>query len=118
MAALAATNVCDGIKVDVTTARKQEYAPLVAAAMDNKVKPAQVKFEAILESGNWSAASISTPVADDGMMFFQTVNRKKRFRDVWGGVADPSEKPELVSWAKKLGAPEALARCFAQTVTE
>jgi hypothetical protein len=43
---------------------------------------------------------------------------KKQFRDVWGGYAEPSEKPELVSWAKKLGAPQNPANCFAEAVTE
>jgi hypothetical protein len=116
--AFAANDACDGVKVEVTKARKQEYAPLVAAAMDNKFKPARAKFFTIMESGNWSAAYVSTPMSDDGVMFFQTVNGKKQFRDVWGGYADPSEKPELVSWAKKLGAPQDLATCFAETVTE
>ena len=116
--ALAASNACDGVKVEMTTVRKQEYAALVAAALENKVKPAQVKFEAILESGDWSAAYASTPAADDGMMFFQKVNGKKKFRDVWGGYAEPSEKPGLIAWAKKLGVPANLATCFAQTVTE
>lgn len=116
--AFAVDNVCDGVKVEVTKARKQEYAPLVAAAMENKFKPARAKFFTIMESGDWSAAYVSTPVSDDGVMFFQTVNGKKQFRDVWGGFAEPSEKPELVSWAKKLGTPEKLAWCFAETVTE
>ncbi|WP_119272043.1 hypothetical protein [Taklimakanibacter deserti] len=116
--ALAAKNDCDGVKVEVTEARKQEYAPLVASAITKKVKPAEVKFLAILESRNWSAAYVTTPLSDDGMMFFQTVNGKKQFREVWGGYADPSEKPELASWAEKLGAPQDLARCFAKTVTE
>lgn len=116
--AFAANNTCEGVKVEVTKARKQEYAPLVVSALNNKFKPSQAKFITIMESGNWSAAYVSTPVSDDGVMFFQTVNGKKQFRDVWGGYADPSEKPELVSWAKKLGAPQALADCFAETVTE
>ncbi|WP_159589742.1 hypothetical protein [Chelativorans xinjiangense] len=116
--AFAATSACDGVKVDVTKARKEAYAPLVASVMESKVKPAQVKFSTIMESGNWSAVYVSTPVSDDGVMFFQTVAGKKRFRDVWGGWADPSERPELVAWAKKLGAPADLARCFAETVTE
>lgn len=114
--AFAANNACDGVKVEVTKARMQAYAPLVVAAMDNKIKPAQVEFQAIMERDDWSAAYVSIPIADDGVMFFQAVNGKKLFRDVWGGFADPSEQPELVSWAKKLGAPEKLARCFAQTV--
>lgn len=116
--AFAAKHDCDGVKVEATKARKQEYAPLVVSAMENKVKPTQVEFISIMESGNWSATYVSTPVADDGVMFFQTVNGKKHFRDVWGGWADPSEKPELVTWAKKLGAPQDLAKCFAETVTE
>lgn len=114
----AANNACDGVKVEVTKARKQEYAPLVISAMDKKFKPVEAKFITIMESGNWSAAYVSTPVSDDGVMFFQTVNGKKQFRDVWGGYADPSEKAELVSWAKKLGTPQNLADCFAETVTE
>lgn len=115
--AFAANSACDGVKVDVTKARKEVYAPLVASAMYNKIKPAQVKFSTLMESGDWSAAYISTPASDDGVMFFQTVDGKKRFRDVWGGWADPSERPELVAWAKKLGAPADLAKCFAETVT-
>jgi secreted PhoX family phosphatase len=115
--AFAANSACDGVKVEVTNARRAEYAPLVASAMGQKVRPDQVKFSTIMESGNWSAAYVSTPVSDDGVMFFQTVAGKKRFREVWGGWADPSERPELVAWARKLGAPADLARCFAETVT-
>lgn len=115
--AFAADNPCTGVKVEPTKARKQAYAPLVAAAMDNKVKPAQVEFEAIMESGDWSAVYVATPIADEGVLFFQTVNGNRRFRDVWGGFADPSEKPEVVAWAKKLGAPIKLAKCFAEIVT-
>lgn len=115
--AFASNDSCHGVEVEMTKARKQEYAPLVAAAMDGTIKPAQVEFSALMESSNWSAAYISTPVSDDGVMFFQTVAGKKRFRDVWGGWADPSERPELVAWARKLGAPVDLAKCFAQTVT-
>jgi hypothetical protein len=80
--AFAANSACDSVKVEVTKAREQEYAPLVASAMDHKVKPAQVKFSTIMESGSWSAAYVSTPASDDGVMFFQTVNGKKQFRDV------------------------------------
>jgi hypothetical protein len=72
--AFAADNACDGVKVEVTKARKQEYAALVVSAMENKFKPSQAKFITIMESGKWSAAYVSTPVSDDGVMFFQTVN--------------------------------------------
>ncbi len=77
-----------------------------------------MKVGAIMESGGWSVIYVSTPVSDDGVMFFQMAGGKKRFRDIWGGYADPSERSELASWARKLGAPQDLARCFARTVTE
>ncbi|MEO9341168.1 hypothetical protein ABFT80_27635 [Mesorhizobium sp. SB112] len=114
--AFAAIKACEGVQVELTKAHEQAYAPLVAAAVENKVKPAQVEFQAIMESGDWSAAYVSIPIAEDGVMFFQAVHGKKQYRDVWGGYAEPSEKPELVRWARKLGAPEKLARCFAETV--
>ncbi|MCX2725764.1 hypothetical protein [Roseibium salinum] len=116
--AVAAGSTCNGVKVDLTKSRKETYAPLVAAAMNNKIKPARVQFSAIMESGDWSAAYISSPESDNGVMFFQSVAGKKHFREVWGGWAEPSERPELVAWAKKLGAPADLAKCFAETVTD
>ncbi|MCR6727441.1 MULTISPECIES: hypothetical protein [Agrobacterium] len=116
--ASAATKDCDGVELELTKVRKQDYAAVVASAVDHKVKPVQVEFNAILESDDWAAAYVSTPIADDGMMFFQTVNGKKQFRDVWAGYADDSDRPDLIKWARKLGAPEKLARCFAQIVTD
>lgn len=116
-AASAAKGACDGVKVELTDARKREYAPLGASAMNGKVKPAHVEFSAIMESADWSAAYVSTPASDDGVMFFQKVGGKKRFREVWGGWAEPSERPELADWARKLGAPANLAKCFAEIVT-
>lgn len=113
----AANSACHGVKVEITKAREEAYGPVIVAAMESKIKPAQVKFYSILESGIWSAAYISTPVTDDGVIFFQTVDGKKHFRDVWGGWADPSENSGLVAWAQKLGAPTDLAKCFAETVT-
>ncbi|MFB9952435.1 hypothetical protein ACFFP0_26630 [Rhizobium puerariae] len=65
--------------------------------MKAKIKASQVKFHSIPESGAWSAAYISTPASEDGVMFFETVNGKKHFREVWGGWADPSETPGLTA---------------------
>ncbi len=109
---------CEGIKVGLTDERKQEYGALVASVMETRISAYGVRFYSIMESGAWSAAYVSTPASDDGVMFFETVNGKKRFRDVWGGWADPSEISELIAWAKKLGAPQGLAACFAKTVTD
>jgi hypothetical protein len=80
--AFAASQACNGVEVELTRTRERAYAPLVAAAMDDQIRPAQVTFITILESGGWSAAYVATPIADDGFLFFQTVDGRKRFRDV------------------------------------
>src|SRR5690606_702943 len=50
--------------------------------------------------------------------FFEEVDGHKQFRDVWGGMAEPSERPELIEWARNLGAPENLATCFAHYIID
>jgi hypothetical protein len=112
-----AADPCLDVSVEVTEERKHEYAPLVVKAIGGKVKAAQVKFYSVLESGPWSAVYIGTASTDDAVLFFESANGRKQFKELWGGWADPSEKPELSKWAKNLGAPEKLARCFAATVT-
>jgi len=114
--ASAASSACDGVDTALTDARKHEYAGLVAAAVDHKVKPSAVDISKFMESGAWSAVYASTPIADDGVVFFQAVSGRKRFKDVWGGYADPEDRPDLIKWAKALGAPENLAKCFAHAV--
>ena len=112
-----AAQACEGVDTALSAARKHEYALLVAKAMTVKVDPSAVKLRNFMESGPWSAVYASTPVSDDGVFFFQNVNGQKQFKEVWGGSADPSEKPELTKWVRDLGAPERLATCFADVVT-
>jgi hypothetical protein len=116
--AAAADKGCAGVDTSLTDARRHEYAPLVAAALEHKVRPAAVELSHFMQSGSWSAVSASTPLADDGVLFFEEAGGRKQFKDAWGGWADPSERSELVDWAKGLGAPERLATCFAQTVID
>jgi len=111
-----AAQPCDGVDTDISPAREQEYAGLVAKAVTAKIKPSTVKFHNFMASGDWSAVYVSTPVGDDGVFFFQNVNGQKQFKEVWGGWADPAEKPDLTKWARKLGAPQNLAACFADVV--
>ena len=113
-----AASVCGGVETSLTHDRKQEYSRLVATVVGNRVKPGQVEISKFMQSGQWSAVYASTPETDDGVLFFETVNGRPQFKDVWGGFADPSEKPEVIAWAKKLGAPDDLSRCFADIVTE
>ena len=107
---------CAGVDTELTDARQQEYAGLVVEAMAADVQSSDVEIHNFLESGTWSAVYISVPVAEDGMFFFEEADGVKEFRDVWGGWAEPSDRPDLIAWAEDLGAPEDLASCFADVV--
>ncbi len=38
-------------------------------------------------------------------------------KDVWGGIAEKSEEPEIAKWARNLGANKMIESCFADTVS-
>lgn len=109
-------HACTGVDRSLPQARKQEYAGLVAAALDQKIKPSEVTVDGFLSGGSWSVAYANVPITDPGYFFFQTVEGRKQFKDVWGGMADPSDRPEIIAWVKKLGAPASFAACLADTV--
>lgn len=113
----ATTNQCTGVDTSLSEDRKKEYAQLVAEAVGKDVQPEQVEIIKYMQSGDWSAVYASTPVTDPGVLFFAAAGGQPQFKNVWGGAADPSDTEELVTWATNLGAPDALARCFAETVT-
>ena len=104
---------CPGVDQSLTAARKQEYARLVADDLRGDVQPRRIKVLAFMGQAPWSVAYVSTPVSDNGYFFFEETRRAKRFKDVWGGMAEPSERPQIAAWARKLGAPKQLAQCFA-----
>lgn len=112
--AVMAQETCFSLDTALTVVRAQEYAPLIAQAAEGTT-PEQVEFLSFVESGRWSVVYAATPVADPGYFFFEKVSGKNQFKDVWSGMADPSEQPELVKWAETLGAPTELATCFAET---
>ncbi|WP_175769807.1 hypothetical protein [Burkholderia cenocepacia] len=104
---------CDGVDTALTDARRVEYAALVAKALAPTVRAGQVEIRHVFQDGTWSAVEAATPVSDIGVFFFDASGGAKRFKDVWGGLADASERPQLVGWASKLGVPARLAQCFA-----
>ena len=117
MNAEAADHACVGVDTSLTDARKREYASLVAGSVTIKVNPSTVDFQNFMTAGAWSAVYVSMPNAEPGFFFFEIVDGRKRFKDVWGGFAVPEDRPELIKWATALGAPATLAGCFAHTVT-
>jgi hypothetical protein len=112
-----AQGACRGVDEKLTSGSKQEYAALIAQDLRGKVKPSQVEELAFMKEGAWSVAYVSTPVSDNGYFFSAEERGTKRAKDVWGGMAEPSERTQIAGWAKKLGAPDRLARCFALHAT-
>ena len=108
---------CNGVDTSLFAARKQEYAELVVKAITVKIKASSVTIHDFMADDAWSAVYASTPVSEDGVFFFQNVGHQKQFKDVWGGWAEPSDTPDLIKWARNLGAPASLAACFAAVVT-
>ena len=109
-----AQEACVEIDTDLTAPRAQLYAPLIATAAEGSTAE-KVAFIFFAESGSWSVVSAYTPASEQGYFFFETASGAPQFKDVWGGVAEVSEQPELVKWAETLGAPADLAACFAET---
>ncbi|MEO9341021.1 hypothetical protein ABFT80_26865 [Mesorhizobium sp. SB112] len=116
--ASATSGACKGIDTTLTEARKHDYAALVANSVTVKIKPSSVNFQNFMTSAAWSAVYASTPETEPGVFFFEAVGGQKRFKDVWGGFAVEEDRPELIAWAKALGAPENLAKCFAHAVID
>ncbi|MND69808.1 hypothetical protein D3C80_613030 [compost metagenome] len=69
-----------------------------------------------MRSGMWTIVYASTPITDPGYFFFDSSTGKSVFKDVWGGVAEKGEAPEIAKWARSLGANKAISDCFADTV--
>lgn len=111
-----ASGACAEVDTRITGARAREYAQLVVDALGLSVDPGSVQIVGFMETGSWSAVQTTTPVTDPGVLFFHDVDGSKRFQDVWGGVAVEAERTEAVKWAEALGAPLALATCFADAV--
>lgn len=114
-AALAASS-CNGIDTKLTTQRKSDYAKLIAKSLDQNVRPSKVDVQEFMQSGTWTVVYADVPVADPGYFFFDSSGGKPVFKDVWGGVAEKSEVPEITKWARDLGANKTISSCFAETV--
>ncbi len=108
---------CDGLAVAMNADNHKTYATAAARGLTVQVRPASIKMEKLYRDGAWSAAWLDIPGQESGVFFFQDRDGAPRFKEVWGGMADASDRPDLVKWARQLGAPEGLARCFAQAVT-
>jgi hypothetical protein len=111
-----AASTCTGVDTRLTKQRRTDYAKLVANSLNQNVKPSKVDVKQFMQAGTWTVVYAYVPVADPGYFFFDTSTGKSEFKDVWGGVAEKSEAPEILKWATKLGANKPIASCFADSV--
>lgn len=115
-----ADDACLGVDTELTDQRGAEYTNLIVGTFSEDLDPSErfqssdVEIYSFLESETWSAVYAAIPTADIAMFFFEQVDGERQFKDVWGGMAEPSERPDLIKWAENLGAPQALATCFAE----
>lgn len=115
-AALSAS-ACQGVDTKLTAQRKSDYAKLVAKSLNPDVKPSKVKIMGFMQSGTWSVAYADVPGAESGYFFFNSSSGNSVFKDVWSGMAEEGEGPEIAKWVRGLGANKKIASCFADTVT-
>jgi len=107
---------CATVDQQLTHNLKIQYASLIAGSLEGKVQPSKVNINSIMRSGTWTVVYASTPVADPGYFFFDSSSGENVFKDVWGGIAEKGEAPEIARWARSLGANKAISACFADTV--
>ncbi|KAB2722203.1 hypothetical protein F9K73_08315 [Brucella intermedia] len=112
-----ARSACAGVTTTLTKQHKTDYRSLIAQSLGKKVKPASVDIQRFMQYGNWSVVYADVPVADPGYFFFDLSGKSPKLKDVWGGMAERDEMPDLVKWAEKLGANKEIAACFADTAT-
>lgn len=111
-------SACSGVTTTITKQQKADYAALIATSLGKKVKSASVKINSFMQYENWAIVYAGVPVADPGYFFFDLSSKTPKYKDVWGGIADESEIPDIVKWAKGIGANEKIADCFARTVAD
>ncbi|WEX07530.1 hypothetical protein [Chelativorans sp. AA-79] len=111
-----AADPCGGVDTKLTSQRKSEFAKLVAKSLDQNIRPSRVDVQEFMQSGTWTVVYAELPVADPGYFFFDASSGRPVFKEVWGGVAEKGEAPEIARWARDLGANKAISSCFADTV--
>ncbi len=70
-----------------------------------------------MQAGTWTIVYADVPVADLGYFFFNSSSGNPVLKEVWGGIAEKSDEPEIAKWARDLGANKMIASCFADTVS-
>lgn len=105
--------MCPALLTKATPATRAADAALIRKLAHQNVRASGIGE--VLSDGKWRVIWATPENAENGVYFFRRGAKAWRYVDVWGGVVAPGEKPGVLSWARKLGAPPAIARCFADT---
>jgi hypothetical protein len=105
---------CDRVDRQLTAARQQQYASLVARSIRTPHIPQDIHVAQLMQSGPWSAAWGESKDFEPGVFFFRQATTGPRFVDVWGGWAVPEDRPQLIKWVHALGkdVPDDLPVCL------
>lgn len=105
---------CPALLAKATPAARAADAALIRKGSHQNVRASGIG-EAISD-GKWRVVWATPEDAENGVFFFRRTGKAWRYVNVWGGVIAPGEQTDAVSWARKLGASPAIAKCFAETV--
>lgn len=110
---------CAALTAKLTSATRTADAAMIRKQAGQKVRASGI--DAVLTEGQWRLVWASPVNAEQGVFFFRRTGKSGwRFVDIWGGVAAPDEREDVVKWARALGggdgAPPRIAQCFADRV--
>ncbi|WP_142591077.1 hypothetical protein [Serratia marcescens] len=103
-----ATVDCASLKLKINAENKSLYQGLVQKVLTEKVSSKQIDVSEVLADKEWLAIFASTKTSEPGVFFF----KNKKFIDVWGGMVEQDEKPNVLKWAQGIHAPGTLTQCF------
>lgn len=125
-ASLAAA-ACKNVDTSLSKQQMARYARLIAATAPGiqdargkwqKIKPSQVAVLDAMRAGDRLILRSDILVGERGYFFFDLGKKPVQPIDIWGGAAQKDEIPGLVDWARKRGASDDLAQCFAAMATQ
>ena len=116
LAAMAATPAarCHRYEVDYGPEQGMSDAALIRRASGHDASPRSLGTT--FATGQWRVIWAQPDDSEKGVFFFRGRHGAERFVDVWGGPT--SDRAGAFRWAsRKVGAPVALSRCFAERLT-
>ncbi len=107
-----ATVDCANLKLKINAENKSFYQGLVQKILTEKVSTNQIDVSEFLANKEWLAIFASTKTSEPGVFFF----KNKEFIDVWGGLVEQDEKPDVLKWTQGIHAPGMLTQCFFEEI--